>query len=71
MIFSDMTPERPLARLRPDVHCKGADYAPPHGMPIPEMATVEAYGGRVEFLPLVPERSTSSLMGRVRASLPS
>lgn len=69
VIFSGLTPERPLARLQPDIHCKGADYAPPRGLPIPEMATVEGYGGRVEFLPLVPERSTSSLMGRVRASL--
>lgn len=69
VIFSGLTPEVALSRLQPDIHCKGADYAPPHGSSIPELATVEAYGGRVEYLPLVPSRSTSSLIGRVRASL--
>jgi bifunctional ADP-heptose synthase (sugar kinase/adenylyltransferase) len=48
------------------VHCKGADYAPPHGKPIPERAVVEAYGGRVAFLPLVPGLSTSQLIQRIR-----
>jgi phosphoheptose isomerase len=66
VIFPETSPDRMLSRLRPDVHCKGADYAPPDGKPIPELATVEAYGGRVEFLPLVEAVSTSSLIDRVR-----
>jgi rfaE bifunctional protein nucleotidyltransferase chain/domain len=64
--FDEPTPEAALARLRPDVHCKGADYAPPHGKPIPEASIVAGYGGRVEFLPLVPTRSTSDLVERIR-----
>ncbi len=68
VVFSGLTPEHVLSRLQPEVHCKGADYAPPQGKPIPEMATVEAYGGRVEFLPLVVARSTSSLTSRIRAN---
>lgn len=44
VVFSGLTPECPLGRLRPEVHCKGADYAPPHGRPIRELATVEARG---------------------------
>src|SRR5438552_237298 len=36
VIFDELTPEAALARLQPDVHCKGADYAPPHGKPNPE-----------------------------------
>src|SRR5262249_32123756 len=47
VVFDDLTPEPSLQELRPDVHCKGADYAPPHGKPIPEAAAVAAYGGRV------------------------
>jgi D-beta-D-heptose 7-phosphate kinase/D-beta-D-heptose 1-phosphate adenosyltransferase len=66
IIFDELTPESALARLEPDVHCKGADYAPPHGKPIPEAAVVAAYGGRVEFLPLVPALSTSDLLRRAR-----
>jgi rfaE bifunctional protein nucleotidyltransferase chain/domain len=68
LIFSEPTPQAVLARIRPDVHCKGADYAPPSGKPIPERATVEAYGGRVEFLPLVPGLSSTDLMRRIAAS---
>ena len=66
VVFEEDTPEVALERLRPDVHCKGADYAPPHGMPIPEAAVVEAYGGRVEFLPLLPAVSTSAILRRIQ-----
>ena len=48
-----------LRLLRPEVHCKGADYAPPGGKAIPEQAVVEAYGGRVAFLPLLDGVSTT------------
>jgi rfaE bifunctional protein nucleotidyltransferase chain/domain len=66
LVFDDLLPTATLELLRPEVHCKGADYAPPHGKPIPERAAVEAYGGRVEFLPLVPGLSTTELIQRVR-----
>lgn len=67
LVFDDPTPERVLAQLRPDVHVKGADYAPPHGKPVPERAVVEAYGGRIEFLPLVPGRSSTDTLARLRS----
>jgi rfaE bifunctional protein nucleotidyltransferase chain/domain len=65
IVFDELTPEAALARLQPDVHCKGADYAPPLGKPIPEAAIVAAYGGRIEFFPLVPGVSTSELARRL------
>lgn len=65
VIFDEATPEAALSRLKPDVHCKGADYAPPHGKPIPEAGVVESYGGRIEFLPLFPSVSTSDLIQRI------
>ena len=65
VLFDETTPEAALARLQPDVHCKGADYAPPHGKPVPEASIVESYGGRVAFLPLIPGQSTSSLIERI------
>jgi phosphoheptose isomerase len=61
-VFEQDTPAEVLAALQPDVHTKGADYAPPDGKPIPEQEIVEGYGGRVEFLPLFPGRSTSALL---------
>ena len=65
LVFDEPTPEAVLAQLRPDIHCKGADYAPPNGAPIPEASIVLGYGGRIEFLPLVPERSSSKILARL------
>lgn len=63
--FSEPTPSAVLARLKPDVHCKGADYAPPNGAPIPEAEVVLGYGGRIEFLPLVEGLSTTGIAARL------
>ena len=68
VVFPESTPEAVLDQVRPDVHAKGADYAPPNGKPLPEREVVERYGGRIEFLPLVPERSTSDLVDRIARS---
>jgi rfaE bifunctional protein nucleotidyltransferase chain/domain len=68
VVFDELTPEASLERLQPEIHCKGADYAPPHGKPIPEARVVAAYGGRIEFLPLLPDVSTTDLISRVRQS---
>jgi rfaE bifunctional protein nucleotidyltransferase chain/domain len=65
LIFDEDTPEATLDALRPEIHCKGDDYRPPDGKPLPERAIVEAYGGRVEFLPMVPGRSTTELVERI------
>src|SRR6185503_5555799 len=62
LVFDDPTPERVLTQLQPDVHVKGADYA---NKPIPERAIVEGYGGRVELIPLVPGRSTTTTLDRL------
>jgi rfaE bifunctional protein nucleotidyltransferase chain/domain len=35
VLFGEDTPSAALERLRPEIHCKGADYAPPGGKPIP------------------------------------
>ncbi len=67
LIFPELRPDAALLRLKPDVHCKGADYAPPHGKPIPEAETVSSYGGRIEFLPYFGGISTTELIRRIRA----
>ncbi|MCE9576993.1 MAG: SIS domain-containing protein [Deltaproteobacteria bacterium] len=65
VVFDDATPVDVLTALRPDVHVKGADYAPPHGKPIPEAELVRSWGGRVEFVPLVPGRSSTDTLARL------
>jgi D-glycero-beta-D-manno-heptose 1-phosphate adenylyltransferase len=67
VVFHESTPATCLARLQPDIHCKGAEYAPPHGRPIPEADIVLSYGGRIEFLPLVPAVSTSEIVRAIHA----
>jgi phosphoheptose isomerase len=65
LVFDQPTPVDVLAALRPDVHVKGADYAPPHGKPIPEADLVRGYGGRIEFIPLVEGRSSTDTLARL------
>jgi rfaE bifunctional protein nucleotidyltransferase chain/domain len=63
-IFDEPDPIMALSRLRPDIHCKGAEYAT-GTRPMPERETVLSYGGRIKFLPLHPGRSTSDLIDRI------
>jgi D-beta-D-heptose 7-phosphate kinase/D-beta-D-heptose 1-phosphate adenosyltransferase len=65
IVFDETTPTSAILKLKPAIHCKGADYAPPHGKPIPEATAVASYGGRIEFLPLVAGSSTSRLIERI------
>ncbi len=65
VVFDEDTPSEVLGKVKPDVHCKGADYAPPNGAPMPEAEIVRGYGGRIEFLPLVAQRSTTATLERL------
>jgi phosphoheptose isomerase len=65
LVFDDPTPEHVLAQVKPDVHVKGADYA---NKPIPERAIVEAYGGRIELIRLVPGRSSTNTLSKLLGS---
>src|SRR5690242_15457316 len=65
LVFGEDTPVEVIARLQPDVHCKGADYAPPSARPIPEAEVVRSYGGRIAFLTFSPGVSTSDLVARI------
>lgn len=67
-IFDESTPVAALSRLRPDIHCKGAEYAD-GARPVPERETVLAYGGRICFLPFHPGRSTTDLVDRIVSSM--
>jgi D-glycero-beta-D-manno-heptose 1-phosphate adenylyltransferase len=68
-IFDDPDPVRVLSRVRPDIHCKGAEYASGH-RPVPERDLVLGYGGEIKFLPLHGGRSTTDLIERIRAAAP-
>jgi rfaE bifunctional protein nucleotidyltransferase chain/domain len=63
-IFDEPTPVVALSRLRPDIHCKGAEYAD-GARPLPEREVVLSYGGQIRFLPFHAGRSTSVLVERI------
>lgn len=65
-LFGEPTPEETLRALQPHVHVKGGDY---RAEKLPEAALVRSYGGEVVIMPLVPGRSTSDLVRRIRNSL--
>ena len=52
--------------LRPDVYVKGGDYTPDM---LPEAAAVRAHGGEVRIVDYLPERSSSSVIERIRATV--
>ncbi len=61
--FEEDRADRLLRALQPEIYVKGGDYA---HKDLPERATVEAYGGRVELVDYLPGRSTSELIQRIR-----
>ena len=58
-IFDDLTPRSVIARMLPQVLAKGADWGPTE---IVGREEVEAAGGRVVSIPVVPGFSTSALI---------
>jgi len=63
VMFSEDTPEHLIRRIRPDILVKGADYKRED---IVGADFVASYGGEVMLADLVPDRSTSDLIGRAR-----
>lgn len=63
--FDEDTPRELVAALLPEVLVKGGDYTRDTIVGADE---VEAAGGRVEVIPLVPGRSTTQILQRVRGT---
>ena len=65
LIFDDLTPREVIARLLPDILVKGGDWP---GDQIVGREEVEAAGGRVVSVPVVPGYSTSAILQKIRES---
>ena len=63
VIFDDPTPRELIARLLPDVLVKGGDWP---GDQIVGREEVEAAGGRVVSVPVVPGYSTTAILKKIR-----
>jgi D-beta-D-heptose 7-phosphate kinase/D-beta-D-heptose 1-phosphate adenosyltransferase len=65
VIFQELTPRETIAALLPDVLVKGGDWA---GDQIIGREEVEAAGGRVVSVPVVPGHSTTAILEKMRAA---
>lgn len=69
--FTTRTPAPLIELIRPALYVKGGDYAEAD---LPEAEVVRGYGGEVRILSLVPGRSTTDIIARIRVaygSMPS
>lgn len=64
-IFDEPTAAELIEIIRPDVYVKGGDYTI---ATLPEAKIVRDYGGRVEFIDLVPARSTTRVIEKLRGT---
>lgn len=63
-VFLETTADDLIRLLRPDVHCKGSDYA--EG--VPEADTVRQVGGRVAIVGGPKSHNTTDVLGKIRAN---
>lgn len=62
--FREDTPINLINIVQPDIYVKGGDYT---RETLPETVVVERYGGKVEIIPFVMDRSTSSIVKKIRS----
>jgi rfaE bifunctional protein nucleotidyltransferase chain/domain len=68
VIFHELTPREVIACLLPDLLVKGGDWP---GDQIVGREEVEAAGGRVVSIPVVPGYSTTEILRKIREGAPS
>ena len=68
IIFDDLTPQRVIAALLPDILVKGGDWP---GDQIIGREEVEAAGGRVVSVPVVQGYSTTEILKKIRDGVPA
>jgi phosphoheptose isomerase len=65
VVFESPTAIDSLVAVKPDVYCKGGEYAAGLGKTIPEAETVLGFGARIELIPMVPGRSSTDTLARL------
>lgn len=68
VIFDGLTPRETIAKLLPDILVKGGDWP---GDQIVGREEVEAAGGRVVSIPVVPGYSTTEILRKIREGAPA
>lgn len=63
VLFNEASPVELIAQIRPDIYVKGGDYEIES---LAETRLVKTWGGMASAIPFLYERSTTSLLGRIR-----
>ncbi len=66
IVFDEDTPCELIKRLKPNILVKGGDYTADR---VAGRDIVESYGGRVEIIPFVENRSTTAVIEHIRGTL--
>ena len=64
VMFVERTPVNLIAKIRPDIYVKGGDYEIDA---LEETRLVKTWGGKAIAIPFLYERSTTSLLGKIRS----
>ena len=65
ILFTEQTPVNLIASIRPDIYVKGGDYEIDS---LEEARLVKAWGGKAIVIPFLYERSTTTLLGKIRTN---
>ena len=64
IVFSEQTPVNLIEQIHPDIYVKGGDYEIDT---LEETKLVKTWGGKAVAIPFLYERSTTSLLGKIRS----
>jgi rfaE bifunctional protein nucleotidyltransferase chain/domain len=64
VLFTEQTPVNLIEKIRPDIYVKGGDYEIDT---LAETRLVKTWGGKAIAIPFLYERSTTSLLGKIRS----
>lgn len=64
VVFSEQTPVNLIEQIHPDIYVKGGDYEIDT---LAETKLVKTWGGKAIAIPFLYERSTTSLLGKIRS----
>jgi rfaE bifunctional protein nucleotidyltransferase chain/domain len=65
VLFTEQTPVSLIAKIHPDIYVKGGDYEIDS---LEETRLVKTWGGVAVAIPFLYERSTTTLLGKIRTS---
>lgn len=65
VLFTEQTPVSLIAKIHPDIYVKGGDYEIDS---LKETRLVKTWGGVAVAIPFLYERSTTTLLGKIRTS---